>query len=408
MRIALFTETFLPKVDGIVNTLCYLMSHFADRAHDSILFAPESDHTQYANTPIIQFKGYPFPWYPELKIVPPTVPIREDLEAFQPDIIHVFNPTALGLAGMWHARKLGVPVVASYHTDIPGYAVEWGMPLLRDPIWAILRSIHDRADLNLCPSKATLAELKAQGFKRVKIWTRGVDTTRFHPQHKTNMWRNYLTDGHPEVPLLVIVCRLSPEKRIDWLLPVLEAFPAVRLAIVGDGPARDKLEQLFAHTPTVFTGYLRGHELAQAYAAGDIFVFPSANETLGNVVLEAMASGLPVVAARSGGPLDIVIEGENGLMFDPHDEADLIKAIHPLITNLSYAQQLGTQARRYAETRSWDRVLDGLLDGYQMVIRESLSDFPLTATQATIGHLYRNYSSTSVTADLPTSGTIPD
>ena len=368
MRIAFFTETFSPKIDGVVNTLCYLLDHLAARGHASLLFAPEGGPLKYAHTPVIGLAGIPFPLYPELKLVPPHVDVSQRLVAFQPDLIHVINPFSLGVVGLNQARALQVPVVASYHTDIPGFAVRWGLGLLREPLWAYLRWLHNQADLNLCPSKTTQLELEAQGIQRTKIWSRGVDTRRFNPHHHSQAWRLRLSHSQPETPLLLYVGRLSPEKRVDWLRPMLAALPQVRLAIVGDGPTRPELERLFANTPTVFTGYLRGHDLACAYAAADIFVFPAANETLGNVVLEAMASGLPVVAARSGGVLDHVVDGETGLLFEPESQKALVAAVSRLVADERYAQKLGLASRTWVQNRSWASVLDGLLADYATLV----------------------------------------
>lgn len=368
MRIALFTETFLPKVDGIVNTLCYLLEHLAERGHESILFAPTSPSAQYARTTIVTFSGRPFPLYPELKLVSPTVNLRQHLQDFQPDLVHAVQPITLGTAGMWHAHRLGIPVVASYHTDIAGYAAQWGLEWLQGPIWHVFRAIHQQADLNLCPSVTTMQQLQAQNFPRLGVWTRGVDTVRFHPDRRSHLWRQRLTKGRPDAPLLLYVGRLSLEKRVDWLRPLLDHFPQARLAIVGDGPARARLESLFAGTPTHFTGYLRGLELADAYAAADIFVFPSAHETLGNALLEAMASGLAVVAARSGGPLDLVVHGENGLFFAPEDPHDFANQVNLLLTQPTLGQRIGQQARAVVLQRSWAQVLDDLLANYQQVV----------------------------------------
>ncbi|MCA9973657.1 MAG: glycosyltransferase family 1 protein [Anaerolineales bacterium] len=369
MRIALFTETFLPKVDGIVNTLCYLLDYLAAAGHDSILFAPGGDRERVAATPVIGYAGVRFPLYPELRLVPPTVPIRAPLAAFRPDVVHVLNPLSLGVAGMWQARRLGAPVVASYHTDIAGFAARWGYDALSSPIWHVLRAIHNQADLTLCPSRATLAELQARGFARLQVWSRGVDTARFHPRRRSAAWRQRLSGGDVAAPLLLFVSRLSPEKRADWLLPVLQALPQARLAIVGDGPARPALEKLFAGTRTVFTGYLHGESLARAYAAADVFVFPAANETLGNVVLEAMASGLPVVAARSGGPLDVMVDGHNGWTFAPDDGEGLVTAVRRLLADPAAARALGQNARQQMEARSWARVFDTLLADYEALVQ---------------------------------------
>ncbi len=368
MRIAFFAETFLPKIDGITNTICYLLDHLAMRGHESLLFGPEGAPDRYANTPVVGLPAIQFPLYPELKLVPPRADVKDRLTAFQPDLVHLVGPVSLGVVGLNQARALEVPIVASYHTDIPGFAARWGFSLLRDPLWTYLRWLHNQADLNLCPSKATETELLEHGFERTKIWSRGVDTQLYNPARRSDEWRNRLSPERPEAPLLLYVGRLSPEKRVDWLRPVLSALPEVNLAIVGDGPARPDLEQRFADTPTVFTGYLRGEELAAAYATADIFVFPAANETLGNVVLEAMASGLPVIAPRSGGVLENVVDDVNGLYFEPESQHDLVAKVRQLVFDKECTAQLGVGSRKYAEAKNWSTILDQLLADYEMVI----------------------------------------
>lgn len=371
MRIALVTETFLPKVDGIVNTLCHLLEHLARRGHTSLLLAPNGGPAQYAAAQVIGFPTVPFPLYPELRLVTHIPAAMAHLRRFRPDIVHVINPVWLGVAGLWRARSLGLPSVASYHTDVPGFAARWGLHVAVEPLRRYLRWIHNQADLNLCPSRATQRDLEAHGFERVKVWSRGVNAERFHPRQRSAAWRDTLTGGHPDAPLLLFAGRLAPEKRIDWLRAALDAIPQARLAIVGDGPSRPALERIFSDGRTVFTGYLRGDDLARAYAAADAFIFPGANETFGNVVLEAMASGLPVVAARSGGVLDFVTDGVSGLLFDPEDKQSLVEAARALVTDAPLARRLSTEARAVAESRRWEAVLDGLLDDYAGVIAQA-------------------------------------
>jgi glycosyltransferase involved in cell wall biosynthesis len=193
----------------------------------------------------------------------------------------------------------------------------------------------------------------------------------YHPDRRAREWRQRLSGGRAEVPILLYVGRLAPEKRLEWLRPVVDALPQARLAIVGDGPCRPALEQLFAGTPTTFTGYLRGDDLANAYASADVFVFPAANETLGNVVLEAMASSLPIVAPRSGGLLDHVTDGANGLLFEPELAVKLVSATCKLVGDLAAlerARQLGQPGRRHAESCRWSDTLDELLQNYAHVI----------------------------------------
>jgi len=372
MRIALFTETFLPKIDGVVNTLCYLLGHLEKRGHQTLLFAPEGSEASYGSTPVVTLKGFRFPLYPEIRLVPPWAQVGEALHHFQPDLVHLLNPLALGVAGLRQARRLGLPTVASYHTDLPGYAQLYGFKSLDRVAWSYLRWVHSQAHLNLCPSYATLHQLQARNFPGLKIWSRGVDTERFRPGHYNEVTRSRLSGGHPRQPLLLCVSRLATEKRLDWLLPLMRALPGVRLALVGDGPEKAALQRRFAGLPVVFTGYLHGEELARAYASADVFVFPSASETFGNVVLEAQASGLPVVAANAGGPAELVQDGWNGFLFAPQDQETMIADVRRLAGDRRLAHRLGRAARVQAETRSWTAVLDGLLRDYAL-LREKVS-----------------------------------
>jgi len=371
MRIALFTETFLPKIDGVVNTLCHLLDHLKARGHESQLFAPAGGPDAYADTEVVGLKGMRFPWYRELTVLSPWARVGPQLEAFEPDLVHVLNPFFLGVAGLRWAARHDVPVVASYHTDVPGYLRRYGYGFLARPTWRYLRWLHDRAALNLCPSSVTLAELHREGFRNLELWTRGVDTEAFAPERRSDAWRQRLTNGDPEAPLLLYVGRLAPEKRVSWLRPMMEAVPGARLAIVGGGPSQLELERELSDTRTVFAGYLRGESLAAAYASADLFVFPSANETFGNVLLEAAASGLPSVAPRSGGVVDIVDDGETGRLVDPDDVKAFTSTVSTLVRDRAAARRMGEMARRRARERTWPAVLDGLLESYASRLRRA-------------------------------------
>lgn len=372
MRVAFVTDTFLPKVDGIVTTICHVLEHLASHEVQTLVLAPAGGPTCYAGAPIHGWRGYTIPFYGEVQLVPPVVNLTGALQEFQPDVVHVFNPVSLGLAGLRQARQMGIPVVASYHTDLPGFLRRWHLSFLSAPAQAFLRWIHNQADLNLTPSEATRLELEAAGFERLGVWPHGVDTTRFHPKHHEPAWRHWLTQGQGERPLLLYVGRLSPEKQIDRLRPLLDHLPRVRLAIVGDGPARRKLEKRFAGTPTVFTGYLRGRDLAQAYASADLFVSPAANETFGCTVLEAMASGLPVVTVNAGGPTDFVKHGETGWLVEPDNTAALLGGVKQLLCDKPLRRKMGAAARAHAETMTWAAVCEALLQEYAALVHKPL------------------------------------
>ncbi len=370
MRIALFTETFLPKVDGIVTRLRHTIEHLQRDGHQVLVFCPEGGLREYQGAVIAGMPAFPSPFYPELKMALPRPAIGHAIKRFQPDIVHVVNPAVLGLAGIFFAKQLNLPLVASYHTHLPKYIKYYGFGWCEGLLWELLKLGHNQAALNLCTSTVMVKELDSHGIEHTDLWQRGVDTESFDPRYASAALRDRLSLGHPTAPLLLYVGRLGAEKEIERLKPILAAMPQARLAIVGDGPHRVQLQAYFAGTNTNFVGYLQGRELASAYASADAFVFPSRTETLGLVLLEAMAAGCPVVAARSGGIPDIVTNGENGYLFDPLDEQGAIRATQKLLADPDRRQQLRQQARLEAERWSWSAATRQLQSYYQQVIAQ--------------------------------------
>lgn len=368
MRIALFTETFLPKVDGIVTRLKYTIEQLQKQGDEVLIFCPEGGLDSYHGAKIHGLSAFPLPLYPELKIALPRPEIGQQLAKFQPDLIHVVNPAVLGLAGIFYAKLNHIPLVASYHTHLPKYLEHYGLGILEGLLWELLKGAHNQADLNLCTSSVMVQELREHGIDRVDLWQRGVDTETFHPAKATPEMRYHLTTGEPTSRLLLYIGRLGAEKEIEQIKPVLAAMPGARLAIVGDGPHRANLEAYFAGTPTHFVGYLGGQKLAAAYAVADVFIFPSRTETLGLVLLEAMAAGCPVIAARSGGIPDIVTDGKNGYLFDPQDPQGAIVATQQLFATPESNLQLRDNARSEAERWSWVAATSQLRQYYREVV----------------------------------------
>ncbi|MBF2028031.1 MAG: glycosyltransferase family 1 protein [Oscillatoriales cyanobacterium C42_A2020_001] len=368
MRIALFTETFLPKVDGIVTRLRHTVDHLQRLGDQVLVIAPDGGLKEHKGAKVYGVSGFPLPLYPELKLALPRPAIGEELERFKPDLIHVVNPAVLGLAGLFYSKTLNIPLVASYHTHLPEYLQHYGLGMLEGLLWELLKAGHNQAELNLCTSTAMVQALTEHGIERVDLWQRGVDTEMFQPYLANQEMRSRLTQGHPDSPLLLYVGRLSAEKEIERIKPVVESIPNARLALVGDGPNRQNLEKHFAGTPTNFVGYLQGLELGAAFASADAFIFPSRTETLGLVLLEAMAAGCPVVAARSGGIPDIVEDGVNGFLFDPKDENGAIAATQRLFANPNERETLRHNARREAERWSWSAATQQLRNYYRAVL----------------------------------------
>ena len=247
--------------------------------------------------------------------------------------------------------------------------------MLEPLLWEMLKAAHNQALLNLCTSTAMVQELSDKGIQHTDLWQRGVDTELFRPELRNTTMRQRLLGGHDDRGgVLLYVGRLSAEKQIERIRPVLEALPDTRLALVGDGPHRQQLEKHFDGTATTFVGYLSGEELASAYASGDAFLFPSSTETLGLVLLEAMAAGCPVVGANRGGIPDIITDGTNGCLYEP-DGVDggagsLIKATQRLLGNATERQALRTAARQEAERWGWAGATEQLRGYYRQVLSQ--------------------------------------
>lgn len=353
LRIAFFAEVFLPKIDGVVTRLCHTFKHLVRFGHEVLVIAPEGGLSEYEGARIHGVKGFSFPLYPDIKLAIPRPSIGRALEEFQPDLIHAIHPVVLGASAFHYSKRYGVPLVVSYHAQLDKYLHYYGFGRFEPLFWKGTRSAYNVSDLALATSQAMVDLLRQQGLKRVELWQKGVDTETFTPDKATREMRERLTQGHPEEKLMIYIGRLSAEKDIEACRPVLQAIPGLRLALVGDGPHREKLKEYFAGTPTYFPGFLKGNDLAAAYASADIFFMASRTETLGLVVLEAMAAGCAVVAADEGGIPDIVRDGVTGHLFKHGDQQTAIAAVRKLITDDAHREHMRREARLDAEKWSW-------------------------------------------------------
>ncbi|MDF1524069.1 MAG: glycosyltransferase family 1 protein [Trueperaceae bacterium] len=367
MRIAFFTETFLPKIDGVVTRVVRTLEQLRDLGHEALVFAPHAPPPEVAGHRVVPVPAISFrPWYPELFLGLPRPRLGRELDAFAPDVVHVVNPVILGLWGTMVANQRDLPLLASYHTDITQYAVHLKLPFLSPISRVFLRDVHNRAHVNLCTSQPMVNSARGLGIRRVRLWRKAVDTVRYHPSKRDPEMRARLSDGHPDAPLLLYVGRVSAEKRLDWLYAPVTRLPGVRLAVIGSGPAEAAMRARFADTPTTFLGYMTGEELAKAYASADVLAFPSDTETLGFVAMEAMASGVPAVGARAGGVPDVIRHEENGLMFTPGDLGDLTEQLRRLIADPLLRARLGRTARADMEQWSWRAATEGLVRHYEL------------------------------------------
>lgn len=364
MRIALLCETFPPDVNGVAHTMRQILESLRASGDDVLVLGPSSAPERFEGFPVVRFAGAPLPFYREVRLTPPQPGLLAAVRAFRPDVIHAVGPALLGALAPRTANRLGVPLVSSYHTHFADFARHYGLGLLSPAIDGWLRWVHNRSALTLCPSTDAIARLRAIGFRRLRLWARGVDGERFHPRRRSEEWRRAV-GASPGETIVASVGRLAPEKRVEAIGDALRSVPGARLVVVGDGPARASLERRFAGLPVHFTGYLRGEALATAYASADAFAFGSDTDTFGQVILEAMASGLPVVAARAGGAIDLVEDGRSGFLFEAGDVRRLAACLRTLTANPALRARFGTRGRRIAEQRSWPSVIDELAGHYR-------------------------------------------
>lgn len=369
MKIALVTETFLPSTDGIVVRLTKAVDYMMEQGHEVMVIAPDVGEvpTDYHGAKIYALPAKTFFFYKQRPWGLPTSKVGKLFKSFQPDIVHAANPFSLAASAVHYAKKYDIPLICSFHTNIPNYLSHYGFEALEPMVWSYLRKLHNEAANNLVTSDAMYDLLHDQGIQGLEVLPKGVDLDHRHPSFYSESMRHRLMGGEVDKKLLIFVGRLAAEKNIQSLKAMIDQRHDVRLALIGDGPEKDKLEKLFADTPTVFTGFLHGEELSQAYASADAFVFPSRSETLGLVITEAMASGTPVIAAYSEPTAEQISHMDNGLMFDGSDLPSLDQCIDYLDQGGLMAD-IADQGREYAMQFSWDHASEAMVQAYQDTI----------------------------------------
>ncbi len=371
MKIAIFTDTFVPQVNGVAKTLNHFTDYLRKHGIEYLIFAPEYTKVKKnLSTHIFHFASFPFFLYPECRFaIPNMLHVKSQLIEFKPDIIHVATPFNVGLCGIHYAKKLKIPLVGSYHTHFDQYLEYYDLPFLSPLLWKYMRWFYRPFLKVFVPSEETKEQLKYKGFENLFIWARGVDSNLFRPTETVSVKEKY---GIKEKYILSYVGRLAPEKDISTLLDTIKALPPyiqdeTRWIVVGDGPSKLTMQKESLKSVT-FTGYLTGNQLSEIYAASDLFVFPSSTETFGNVVLEALACGTPVVGANSGGVKNIIKEGKTGYLCEPKNVKSFVLAIQDFLGNDKKKSEMSKEARSYALTQTWSNIFSNLLLEYESAI----------------------------------------
>ncbi|HET6837683.1 MAG TPA: glycosyltransferase family 1 protein [Gemmatimonadales bacterium] len=373
MRIALFSEVYWPMVSGVGVTLLRLVKALEARGHEVRVYSAsypipkgESDRPEVHRSPSIPLFLYPdVQWaFPRLRDV------TEDLARFRPDVVHVATEFALGLAGLKAARQLKLPVIASAHTDYDKYAARYGVDWALRVGWHYLRWFYGQAYRVLCPSRIYQEHLRTRGVTHTGIWSRGVDPKEFHPEFRSETYRQALGLG-PDDLLVTYIGRIAREKNLTQLLAAWDALAPERgraqLALVGRGPLEDDIRR--RQIPGVHVlGLMHDQALAEAYASADLFVFPSATETFGNSLLEAMGSGLPCLAAGAAGVLEFAQHGRNAWLVTPNSAGAVAQGLRRLLHDPGLRHRLIQGGLATAAERRWEEVYDRLLNDYREAI----------------------------------------
>ncbi|XP_042425142.1 sulfoquinovosyl transferase SQD2-like [Zingiber officinale] len=361
-RIALFVEPSpFAYISGYKNRFQNFIKNLREMGDEVIVITThEGAPQEFHGAKIIGSRSFPCPMYNNVPLSLALSPrIISEIAKFKPDIIHASSPGIMVFGALAIAKMLSIPIVMSYHTHIPKYIPRYTWGWFVEPMWMVIRFLHRAADLTLVPSAATIKDLVANNVTeahKIRLWNKGIDSKSFHPRYCSSEMRARLSNGQPEKPLLIHVGRIGREKNLDFLKRVMDRLPGVRIAIIGDGPYRAELEKLLSGMSAVFTGMLQGEELSQAYASGDVFVMPSESETLGQVVLESMSSGTPVVAARAGGIPDIIPEdheGKTSFLFSPGDLDDCVHKVEQLLSRNDFREAMAKAAREEMEKHDW-------------------------------------------------------
>ncbi|MFK4088667.1 glycosyltransferase family 4 protein [Kribbella sp. NPDC020789] len=367
MRIVMVAETFLPQINGVANTARHVADRLRARGHELLIIAPGPGPDRYGDVQVIRARSFRTPGYKEFPVGLPDPSIERAMAEFKPDLVHVASPFIIGAYGLRAARRLGLPTVAIFQTDIAGFARQYPWFAAADRgIWRWVRRTHSRADRTLAPSTASVEALVQGGVPRVYHWGRGVNLDLFDPQHRDESWRREISpDGKP---IVGYVGRLAAEKKVRRLAELTDLD--CRIVIVGDGPDRASLEQ--ALPQATFLGMRRGADLASVFAGLDVFVHTGEHETFCQTIQEAQASGVATVGPAAGGPLDLIHPGVNGLLFEPGRPGSLRTAVKTLLDHPEARGRMALSGLQRVQSRTWPAVVDDLVDRhYAQVLREA-------------------------------------
>jgi phosphatidylinositol alpha 1,6-mannosyltransferase len=367
VKVAIVTESFLPQINGVTNSVLRILESLGSNGHEALVIVPESEGTprEYAG-----HKVKTIPALPIQNVIPIGMPIglpnrrlEHLIDGFSPDVIHLASPMLLGMQAAKIAKKLGIPTLSVYQTDMAGFASHYGFDIAHNSLRKLVGKIHSQTDRTLAPSTSACYELKSQGVPEVYLWQRGVNLELFNPSARSEKLRKYW-DPTGKRTIIGYVGRLAKEKRISDL-KYIDRDPSNLLIITGNGPASEKLKKELPNA--LFMGHKNGEELAEIFASLDLFIHPGPNETFCQAVQEALASGTPCIVPTTGGPIDLVSHGKTGYVINIHRPDELEAAVlHFKLRNDRASMAL--QARQSVLARTWSTINAQLMNHYEEIL----------------------------------------
>ncbi len=369
MRVAIVTESFLPTLNGVTTSVLRVSEYLVARGQEVMVIAPQVSGA--SDTPAgVKVHRVPSFAYRDFPVGLPHPMVSSLLERFRPDVLHAASPFLLGYQALLAARKLSIPSVAIFQTDVAGYAKRNSFGAAENFAWWVVSQIHGAADLTLVPSKTSLQQLRQCGVTNLASWGRGVDLSGFHPGHRfdepTVRFRRRIAKATDTI--VGYVGRLAPEKSVERL-QVLRGVKGIHVVVVGDGPSESSVKKALSGIPHSMTGALRGEALHRVYGSFDLFVHTGEEETFGQTLQEAHASGLPVIAPAVGGPLDLIDDGVDGVLYPSGHDQELRDAVMTLRDNQPLRVRMGEAGRQKVLGRDWTAVCEDLVSHYHRVMR---------------------------------------
>ena len=357
IRAAYFAGTMKPGQDGVTRVLFRLVDWLNENKIENVFLSSQIPGADRQVTNFFEVPSFPFPFYKEYKVAYPGYKYFESvLNKFKPDIIHINSPCSLGLAAIKYAKKKNIPVVATYHTHFPSYAKYYNIKQLEFISWNYLRKFYNKCDRVFVPSNNILNELKEKRFETIEYLPHGIDLNLFNKSFKSMEWKRSLNISDKKV--LLFVGRLVWEKDLRTFTEIYDILTGLRddvvFVLVGEGPIKKELEKLMPEA--LFLGYKSGKELSTIYASSDLFIFPSTTETFGNVVLEAMASGIIPVCSDEGGASSSITNNQNGIICESKNPFDFSKKIVNLLNNKPELERIAQNCIEYSSKQSWENI----------------------------------------------------